>query len=34
MRETPPFEWDAGRAGELQPLLQTLLQTMIDWRPA
>ena len=34
MLEAPPFEWDAGRAGELQPLLQTLLQTMIDWRPA
>jgi N-formylglutamate deformylase len=34
MRETPPFEWKPDRAGALQALLQRLLQTMIDWRPA
>ena len=34
MRETPPFEWDAGRAAGLQPLLQQLVRTMIAWRPA
>jgi N-formylglutamate deformylase len=33
MRETPPYEWDAARAGALQPLLQQLMRTMIGWQP-
>jgi N-formylglutamate deformylase len=33
MRETPPYDWHAGRAAQLQPMLQQLVQTMRDWTP-
>jgi N-formylglutamate deformylase len=33
MREEPPFAWDAARAGQLQPLLRRMVQTMLEWRP-
>ena len=33
MRETPPLDWHAARATQLQPLLQQLVQTMLDWSP-
>ena len=32
--EAPPFAYDELRAGEVQPLLKQLLQTLLDWRPA
>lgn len=32
--ETRPQDWDAARAARVTPLLRTLLQTLIDWRPA
>ena len=31
--EARPSEWHAERAAEVSPLLQALVQTMIDWRP-
>jgi len=31
--ETRPQDWDAGRAAQVHPLLETLLRTLIDWRP-
>jgi N-formylglutamate deformylase len=34
MDEVPPWRWDEPRAAEVKPLLQQLVQTMIDWRPA
>jgi N-formylglutamate deformylase len=33
MRETPPFEWNAAHALRVQPLLQQMLRTMLDWKP-
>jgi N-formylglutamate deformylase len=33
MRELPPLDWHAARAKQLQPLLQQLVQTMLDWSP-
>jgi N-formylglutamate deformylase len=33
MRETPPYDWHAARAAHLQPLLQQMVQTMLDWKP-
>lgn len=33
MRETPPFEVDPQRAAQLTPVLQALVQTMLDWKP-
>jgi len=33
MAESSPYEIDALRAAELEPLLRRLLQTAIDWRP-
>jgi N-formylglutamate amidohydrolase len=33
MRELPPLDWHAARAEQLQPLLQQLVQTMLDWTP-
>ena len=32
MREEPPYTLDPMRAGELEPVLRALVQTMIDWR--
>lgn len=34
MDETPPYAWNAARAAEVQPLLQSLLTLLRDWRPA
>jgi N-formylglutamate deformylase len=33
MAETPPFALDASRVAQLQPVLQALVQTLLDWRP-
>ena len=33
MLEAPPWQLDPARAGQLTPVLQRLLQTMLDWRP-
>ena len=33
MRETPPYTWDATQASGVQPLLQQMLRTMLDWKP-
>jgi formiminoglutamase len=33
MNEVPPFEYRPDVAGKVQPVLQRLVQTMIDWRP-
>jgi N-formylglutamate deformylase len=33
MRETPPFAWDAVHASRLQPLLQQIVRTLLDWTP-
>jgi N-formylglutamate deformylase len=33
MREMPPLDWHAARAGQLQPLLRQLVQAMLDWTP-
>lgn len=33
MEETPPFAADATRLSRLQPVLRTLLKTMLDWKP-
>jgi N-formylglutamate deformylase len=33
MEEKPPFSVDAGRADELRPVLEALVDTMIAWRP-
>jgi N-formylglutamate deformylase len=33
MDEAPPYRWDAERAAAVQPLLRSMVQTMIDWRP-
>ena len=27
------FDWDAGIAAQVQPLLQVLIQTLLDWKP-
>jgi N-formylglutamate deformylase len=34
MREVPPYAWAPEIAGQLQPLLRQLLQTMLNWKPA
>lgn len=34
MEETPPYELDPERVAALEPLLRSLLQTCLDWRPA
>ena len=33
MEEAPPFGPDASRLSHLQPVLRTLLTTMLDWKP-
>ena len=33
MDETPPCTWNEGRAVAVRPLLQSLVQTLLDWRP-
>jgi N-formylglutamate deformylase len=33
MHETAPFEWNAAHASRVQPLLQQMVRTMLDWRP-
>ena len=33
MNETPPFDYRPNQAAKVQPILQRLVQTMIDWRP-
>ena len=33
MREEPPFELDAARAAQVQPVLRALVDTMLDWSP-
>jgi N-formylglutamate deformylase len=33
MDEAPPYRWHEARAAEVTPLLRSLVQTMIDWRP-
>jgi formiminoglutamase len=33
MNEQPPFEYRADLAEKVQPILQRMVQTMIDWRP-
>jgi N-formylglutamate deformylase len=33
MDETPPYRWHEERAAEVRPLLQALVQTMVEWRP-
>ncbi|HET6619379.1 MAG TPA: N-formylglutamate amidohydrolase, partial [Dongiaceae bacterium] len=33
MNEAPPFEYRVDLAERVQPVLQRLVQTMIDWRP-
>ncbi|HEX3140984.1 MAG TPA: N-formylglutamate amidohydrolase, partial [Rhizobacter sp.] len=33
MPETPPFGLDASRVMQLQPVLQALVQTLLDWKP-
>jgi N-formylglutamate deformylase len=34
MEETPPHVWHAARVAEVTPLLQRLVLTLRDWRPA
>jgi N-formylglutamate deformylase len=34
MQECPPYTWHAARAAEVTPLLQRLVLTLRDWRPA
>ena len=34
MQETLPYVWHEERAAAVTPLLRSLVQTMIDWRPA
>lgn len=33
MSERPPFSYDETSAAQVQPLLKTLIQTMIEWQP-
>ncbi len=33
MEETPPYVWHEQRAAQVTPLLRTLVQAMLDWRP-
>jgi N-formylglutamate deformylase len=33
-REAPPYEVDPQRAAKLQPVLRSLLQAALDWRPS
>ncbi|MGL6111109.1 MAG: N-formylglutamate deformylase [Rubrivivax sp.] len=33
MREAPPHDWHAARAALLQPLLQQMVEVMLDWTP-
>lgn len=34
MQDVPPFAYDEDRAGQVLPVLRSLVQAMIDWRPA
>ena len=34
MEETAPYQWHEGRAAAVTPLLQRLVTTLRDWRPA
>jgi N-formylglutamate deformylase len=34
MLETAPYDWHPERAAQVQPLLQHLVQTMLDWSPS
>jgi N-formylglutamate deformylase len=34
MREEPPFDYQAGLAARVQPVLARFVETMISWRPA
>ncbi|MBA4177478.1 MAG: N-formylglutamate deformylase [Leptothrix sp. (in: Bacteria)] len=34
MLETPPYAWHEERAAAVRPLLQALVQAMLEWRPA
>ncbi|MEN9763079.1 MAG: hypothetical protein RI906_2905 [Pseudomonadota bacterium] len=34
MLETPPYQWHESRAAAVTPLLQNLVNTLLDWRPA
>jgi N-formylglutamate deformylase len=34
MREEPPYELDAERVARLEPVLRSMIRSMIDWRPA
>ena len=33
MEEQPPWTWRNDRAGEVRPILQQILETLIQWRP-
>lgn len=33
MQETPPYVYDPGLAGLVQPILRQLIETMLGWRP-
>ena len=33
MQETAPYALDPARAAELEPILRTLVQAMLDWTP-
>ncbi|MDP1902274.1 MAG: N-formylglutamate deformylase [Rubrivivax sp.] len=33
MDEAPPYRWNEARAAEVTPLLRTLVQTLLAWRP-
>jgi N-formylglutamate deformylase len=33
MDEEPPYEVDTRRAAQLEPVLRSLLQTALAWRP-
>ncbi len=34
MREEPPFDYQAGLAARVQPVLARFVETMVNWRPA
>ena len=34
MDEAPPYAWHPAKSAAVQPLLQRLVQAMLDWRPA
>jgi N-formylglutamate deformylase len=33
MDEAPPFRWHEARAAEVSPVLRSMLQAMVDWKP-